>query len=81
MLVLCTILTTIGAFQMFDAAFVMTGGGPFYASTTLVYYIYVRAFEQYQMGYGATIAFVLFLIILVVTLIQRRVLRGDEDVY
>jgi ABC-type sugar transport system permease subunit len=33
------------------------------------------------MGYGATIAFVLFLIILVVTLIQRRVLRGDEDVY
>ncbi len=80
-LVLATILTTIGSFQMFDAAFVMTGGGPFYASTTLVYYIYVRAFEQYQMGYGATIAFVLFLIILVVTLIQRRVLRGDEDVY
>jgi ABC-type sugar transport system permease subunit len=80
-LVLCTILTTIGAFQMFDAAYVMTGGGPFYSSTTLVYYIYQRAFEQYQMGYGATIAFVLFLIILAVTLIQRRVLRGDEDVY
>lgn len=80
-LVLCTILTTIGSFQMFDAAYVMTGGGPFYASTTLVYYIYLRAFDQYQMGYGATIAFVLFLIILVVTLIQRRVLRGDEDVY
>ncbi|MGB3327456.1 MAG: sugar ABC transporter permease, partial [Thermomicrobiales bacterium] len=51
-IVLCTILTTIGAFQMFDAAYVMTGGGPFYSSTTLVYYIYVRAFEQYQMGYG-----------------------------
>jgi multiple sugar transport system permease protein len=80
-LVLATILTTIGSLQMFDAAFVMTGGGPFYGSTTLVYYIYVKAFEQYQMGYGATIAFVLFLIILVVTLIQRRVLRGDEDVY
>jgi multiple sugar transport system permease protein len=80
-LVLATILTTIGSLQMFDAAFVMTGGGPFYGSTTLVYYIYVKAFEQYQMGYGATIAFVLFLIILVVTLVQRRVLRGDEDVY
>jgi multiple sugar transport system permease protein len=80
-LVLTTILTTIGSLQMFDAAFVMTGGGPFYGSTTLVYYIYLKAFDQYQMGYGATIAFVLFLIILVVTLIQRRVLKGDEDVY
>jgi ABC-type sugar transport system permease subunit len=80
-IVLATILTTIGSFQMFDAAFVMTGGGPFYASTTLVYYTYLKAFNQYQMGYGATIAFVLFLIILVVTLIQRRVLKGDEDVY
>jgi multiple sugar transport system permease protein len=80
-IVLATILTTIGSFQMFDAAFVMTGGGPFYASTTLVYYTYLKAFNQYQMGYGATIALVLFLIILVVTLIQRRVLKGDEDVY
>lgn len=80
-IVLATILTTIGSFQMFDAAFVMTGGGPFYASTTLVYYTYLKAFNQYQMGYGATIALVLFLIILAVTLIQRRVLKGDEDVY
>ncbi|MDQ3656433.1 MAG: sugar ABC transporter permease, partial [Chloroflexota bacterium] len=80
-IVLATILTTIGSFQMFDAAYVMTGGGPFYASTTLVYYTYLRAFDQYQMGYGATIALVLFLIILAVTLIQRRVLKGDEDVY
>lgn len=80
-IVLATILTTIGSFQMFDAAFVMTGGGPFYASTTLVYYTYLKAFDQYQMGYGATIALVLFLIILVVPLIQRRVLKGDEDVY
>jgi ABC-type sugar transport system permease subunit len=79
--VLATILTTIGSFQMFDAAYVMTGGGPFYASTTLVYYTYLKAFDQYQMGYGATIAFVLFLIILAVTLIQRRVLKGDDDVY
>jgi multiple sugar transport system permease protein len=80
-IVLATILTTIGSFQMFDAAYVMTGGGPFYASTTLVYYTYLKAFDQYQMGYGATIALVLFLIILAVTLIQRRVLKGDEDVY
>jgi multiple sugar transport system permease protein len=80
-IVLATILTTIGSFQVFDAAYVMTGGGPFYASTTLVYYTYLKAFDQYQMGYGATVALVLFIIILAVTLLQRRILKGDDDVY
>jgi multiple sugar transport system permease protein len=79
--VLATILTTIGSFQVFDSAYVMTGGGPYYASTTLVYYTYLKAFDQYQMGYGAAIAFALFLIILAVTLLQRVILKGDEDVY
>lgn len=80
-IVLVTILTTIGSLQVFDSAYVMTGGGPFYASTTLVYYTYTKAFTQYQMGYGAAIAFVLFVIILAVTLIQRAILKGDKDVY
>jgi multiple sugar transport system permease protein len=80
-LVLATILTTIGSFQVFDAAYVMTAGGPYYATTTLVYSIYQEAFDRYQMGYAATISFVLFLIILLASLVQRRVLRGDEDVY
>jgi ABC-type sugar transport system permease subunit len=80
-IVLAVILTTIGSFQVFDAAYVMTEGGPFYATTTLVFYIYQQAFEQYSMGYAAAIAFVLFLIILAISLLQRRILRGDEDVY
>jgi multiple sugar transport system permease protein len=80
-IVLTVILTTIGSFQVFDAAYVMTGGGPFYATTTLVFYAYQQAFEQYSMGYAAAIAFVLFLIILAISLLQRRILRGDEDVY
>ncbi|HEY4386531.1 MAG TPA: sugar ABC transporter permease [Ktedonobacteraceae bacterium] len=80
-IVLAVILTTIGSFQVFDAAYVMTNGGPVYATTTLVFYAYQQAFEQYSMGYAAAIAFVLFLIILAISLLQRRVLRGDEDVY
>jgi multiple sugar transport system permease protein len=80
-LVLSTILTTIGSFQVFDAAYVMTGGGPFYATTTLVYYVYQHAFDRYQMGYAAAVAFVLFLIILAASIVQRRVMKGDEDVY
>jgi multiple sugar transport system permease protein len=80
-IVLATILTTIGSFQVFDAAYVMTNGGPAYATTTLVFYIYQNAFEQYRMGYAAAVAFVLFVIVLIVSLLQRRVLRGNEDVY
>jgi ABC-type sugar transport system permease subunit len=79
--VLVTILTTIGSFQVFDAAYVMTNGGPYYATTTLVYYIYSNAFDRYQMGYAAAISFVLFWIILAVSLLQRRFLKGGEDVY
>jgi len=80
-IVLATILTTIGSLQVFDAAYVMTAGGPYYATTTLVYYTYTKAFGQYQMGYASAIAFILFCIILIVTLLQRRILKGDEDVY
>lgn len=80
-IVLVTILTTIGSFQVFDAAYVMTNGGPFHATTTLVYYIYQSAFDRYQMGYAATVAFALFLIILAISILQRRFLRGGEDVY
>ncbi|GHO90377.1 ABC transporter permease [Reticulibacter mediterranei] len=80
-ILLAVILTTIGSFQVFDAAYVMTNGGPVYATTTLVFYAYQQAFDQYSMGYAAAIAFVLFVIILVISLLQRLILKGDEDVY
>lgn len=80
-LVLVVILTTIGSFQVFDSAYVMTSGGPFYATTTLVLYAYQQAFNQLSVGYAGAITFVLFLVILVASLIQRLVLKGDDDVY
>lgn len=80
-LTLVTILTTISSFQVFDAAYVMTNGGPYYATTTLVYYIYSNAFERYQMGYAAAIAFVLFIIILLISLMQQALFRRGGDVY
>lgn len=80
-LVLAVVLTTISSFQVFDATYVMTNGGPFYATTTLVFYAYQQAFDQYSMGYAGAIAFVLFMIILLLSLLQRLILRGDDDVY
>jgi multiple sugar transport system permease protein len=76
---LVTILATISSFQVFDATYVMTGGGPGYSTTTLVYYIYNSAFVGLRMGYAATIALALLVVILAVSLIQRRLLGGGED--
>lgn len=67
------ITSVIGGFQGgFEAAYIMTGGGPAGATTTVSYYIYRHAFQWFNMGYAATIAVVLFGIVLVVTLINWR---------
>ena len=66
------ITSLIAAFQLFGEAFVMTKGGPGYATTTLVFYVYRMGFESFRMGYAALIAWVLFAVIFVVTLVQWR---------
>lgn len=69
------ILTTIGAFQVFTSAYVMTNGGPANASLFYVLYLYRNAFQYMQMGYASALAWVLFLILLVFTLLQFRIMR------
>ena len=67
------IMSLIGGFQAgFDQAYIMTGGGPNGATTTIIYYIYNNAFEWYHMGYAAAISWVLFLIIFVITVLKWR---------
>lgn len=70
------ITSFIGAMQSFDQFYIMTKGGPAYSTTTIVYYIYQNAFGWLSMGYAATLAFLLFLIIFVITLVQWRLSRG-----
>jgi len=72
---LILIMAVINAFQAFTEFNVMTQGGPLGATTTVVYYLYQQAFEQFNMGYGSALAIVLFLIILGLTLIQNKVLE------
>lgn len=67
------VTSLIAAFQLFGEAFVMTKGGPGYATTTLVYLIYRMGFESFRMGYAALIAWVLFAMIFAVTIVQWRV--------
>lgn len=63
---------TIGSFQVFTQAYVMTGGGPDYATYFYALYLFNQAFEYLNMGYASAMAWVLFVIILVLTLIQLR---------
>ncbi len=64
------VMTLITSFQVFDQAFILTGGGPGASTTTLVLYTYQNAFSFFHMGYGATISTVLFFLIMAVTLGQ-----------
>ena len=71
------VTSLIGAFQVFDVVYVMTGGGPANATTTLVHQIYNAAFKALDMGYAAAMSFVLFGIIMVVTIVSMRATRGE----
>jgi multiple sugar transport system permease protein len=67
------VMSFIGGLQGgFDQARVMTQGGPAGTTTTLTYYIYTKAFEEFQIGYASAISWVLFITIFVVTLINWR---------
>jgi multiple sugar transport system permease protein len=72
----------IGSFQGFDLVYNMTQGGPARATSVIGYYIWEQAFKYSKMGYGSAVAYVLFILILVITLIQWRARRhwvyGEE---
>lgn len=72
------VIGIIGSFQVFTQIFVMTSGGPVERTTTVVYYIYRSAFKFYEFGYASTLAFGLFAMLLVFTVIQLRIYRKDE---
>ena len=65
----------IGALQVFTQVFIMTRGGPGNSTRVMVYYLYEKAFSAYRFGYASTVAVLLFLIILSLTLVQLRVMR------
>ena len=64
------IITAISSFQIFDLIYLMTQGGPLDSTNVLVYAIYKNAFEYFNIGKASAIAYVLFVIILVLTLVQ-----------
>jgi multiple sugar transport system permease protein len=74
-----TVYLIISSFQVFDQIFVMTNGGPLRATTTVVYYIWQAGFQQFTMGYASAMAYGLFAIIFVFTIIQVVIYNRRTD--
>jgi ABC-type sugar transport system permease subunit len=75
------VISVIGASQVFAQVYVMTNGGPNNATTTIVHQIFQNAFSFMKMGYASAMAFVLFAIIFLLSIINLRLLRGGEVEY
>ncbi len=69
------IISVIGSFQVFDQVYVMTQGGPGNSTLVYNYYLWQNAFQYFKMGYASALAYGLFVLIFVVTLIQVKVLN------
>lgn len=72
--VVVVVLGTIWSFQTFDLIYVMTGGGPGGATSTLVFAIYRFGFQNFQMGYASAVAVVLLVGVLAISILQNRLL-------
>ena len=73
------VISILGSFQVFTQIFIMTNGGPLGKTRTIVWYIYTTAFKDFNMGYAAAMAFALFAMMLVFTLLQFRFLRREIE--
>jgi multiple sugar transport system permease protein len=76
--VFVVVTSLISYLQSFAQIFVMTAGGPGTKTFITTYQIFSEAFVNYNFGYASSISFMLFLVIIVLTLVQFRAMRGEE---
>ncbi len=73
------VVNTIRSLQIFAEVFVMTRGGPLGQTTTIVYYLYEQAFHRFHLGYASAIAYLLFVLTLVLAWLQMRTVGAREN--
>ncbi len=78
-LILNTFLAVISSMQVFEIAYITTGGGPSMSTTTMVMYAYQLTFKGGKAGYAMTVSNVLMLMVLVVVLFQQRFMRREAS--
>jgi multiple sugar transport system permease protein len=74
-----SILTMAGYFQLFAEPYVMTQGGPVESTVSVLYFMYEQGFKWWNLGYATAVAFVLFLILFALTLLQLRISKRWSD--
>lgn len=72
------VTNVIGSLRVFGQMFLMTGGGPAGATSSVVLLIYQSAFQNFRIGYSAAISYLLFVGILLVTIVQLRLTRANQ---
>ncbi|MBB2976410.1 multiple sugar transport system permease protein/raffinose/stachyose/melibiose transport system permease protein [Microbacterium endophyticum] len=77
-LLFVTMILTINSLQVFDLVYVMTNGGPLFATDTLVTMMYREGFTNFNLGYASAIAWVLFVIIMLLSAFQLRLFRYQD---
>lgn len=77
-LLLATVMSVAGFLQIFAEPYVMTLGGPAQSTTTVLYFMFDEGFKWWNLGQASAVAFVLFLMILAVTIVQTRIGRRHE---
>jgi len=78
-LLFAVVINTIRTFQVFPEIFAMTRGGPLGSTTTIVYYLYEKGFHKFQMGQASAVAYLLFFIILALSLLQMKFFKMEEQ--
>jgi ABC-type sugar transport system permease subunit len=73
------IMATIFNFQLFDAVYVLTEGGPAWRTSTVSWYVYLQAFDADNLGFASTMGVVLLVIIMALSLIQLKLFRSDLE--
>ena len=77
-LLFAVLILTIQSLQLFDLVYVMTGGGPLFATDTLVTELFREGLTNFKTGYASAISWVLFAIIMLISLLQLRFFRYDD---
>ncbi|MBK5262187.1 MAG: sugar ABC transporter permease [Peptostreptococcaceae bacterium] len=75
------IISIISSFQVFDIVVLMTKGGPARSSSVLVHYLYQNAFSYFKMGYASAIAYLLFIIIMIITMFNLHFEKKSREIF
>jgi len=83
-IVFVTMMSFVFSFQVFEQVYIMTGGqggigGVLNSALTIVAYLYDKGFQKFQMGYASALAYIIFLCIFVLTLVNKRLMKTDVE--